>query len=35
MDDYDWKEKYKDRSVRLAVNNFLDIVENSYDTIHQ
>ena len=34
IDDYDWKEKSKDRSVRLAVNNFLDIVENTYDTIH-
>ena len=34
MDDYDWKEKSKDRSVRLAINNFLDIVENTYNTIH-
>ena len=35
IDDYDWKEQNKDKSVRLATNNFLDIIEGSYDAIHQ
>ena len=35
IDDYDWKEQNKDKSVRLATNNFLDIIEGSYEAIHQ
>lgn len=35
IDDYDWKEKNKDKSVRLATNNFLDVIEGNYEAIHQ
>ena len=35
IDDYDWKEQNKDKSVRLATNNFLDIIKGSYEAIHQ
>ena len=35
IDDYDWKEENKDKSVRLATNNFLDVIEGSYEAIHQ
>ena len=35
IDDYDWKEENKDKSVRLATNNFLDVIEGSYEAIYQ
>jgi len=34
MDDYDWKTYNKDSSVRLAINNFLDVIKDTYKPLH-
>lgn len=34
IDDYDWDSTDKSRSVRLATNHFLDIIENTFEPIY-
>ena len=34
IDDYDWDSTDKSKSVRLATNHFLDIIENTFEPIY-